>query len=316
MIESTDSTLDFRRLRFQTPEIVDRNWLDWYREEFSRHMFGVEVTPGADRQLWVDATTRVLPELSFYSGSASPMRSTASAQALEGVIGVTIALAGSMSVEVDGEAVELKPGAAVFGTAGMLETHSQSSLFSVALSPRLLAPLVPNLAALTQVAVPAEHPALKLLTGYLQLLEAQEAITSAEAAHVVTSHVHDLVGLALGATRDGTVLAAGSVRAARLGAIKRDILSNVADPRLTVAAVARRQALSPRYIHKLFEAEGVSFTEYVLGRRLRRAHDMLGDPRFAAMPIGAVAYAVGFSDLSYFNRCFRRRFGCTPGSVR
>jgi len=54
----------------------------------------------------------------------------------------------------------------------------------------------------------------------------------------------------------------------------------------------------------------------VLNRRLRRAHDMLGDPRFAAMPIGTIAYAVGFGDVSYFNRCFRRSFGCAPGDLR
>jgi AraC-like DNA-binding protein len=307
---------DFRKFRFQTPAITDRNWIDWYREEFSRQMFGVEVVPGADRQLWVDATTRVLPKLSFYSGRASPMRSTASTAALEGIIGVTIALAGRMSVHVDGEPVELTPGAAVFGTAGVLETYSDTSLFSVGLSPRLLAPLVPNIADLTQVVVPAEHPALGLLTGYLQMLDAQQTIASPEAADVVATHVHDLVGLALGATRDGAALAAGSVRAARLAAVKRDIHLNLDDPGLGIAALAARHALSPRYIHKLFEAEGASFTEYVLQHRLRRAHRMLLDPRFNGMPIGTIALTVGFGDLSYFNRTFRRRFGGTPTDIR
>jgi len=32
--------------------------------------------------------------------------------------------------------------------------------------------------------------------------------------------------------------------------------------------------------------------------------------------ISEIAYASGFSDISYFNRCFRRRFGFTPGSLR
>lgn len=309
-------SLDFRHFRFRTPSLVSRNWIDWYREEFSRRMFGLDIEPGCEGQLRIDATTRVLPDLSLYAGSASPMRSSLSAGAQKDAIGITIALAGSMSIEIGGEAVALRPGAAIFGAASVLQTYTDTNLISVGLSPRLLEPLVPNLADLTQVLVPGEHPALQLLIGYLQMLNLQEAIASHDARHVVATHVHDLVGLALGTTRDGAARATGSVQAARLVAIKDDIRSNLDDPDLTIAAVAARHALSPRYIHKLFEAEGASFTEYVLGLRLQRAYAMLADPRFIGMSIGTIAFRVGFGDLSYFNRTFRRRFGATPTDVR
>lgn len=32
--------------------------------------------------------------------------------------------------------------------------------------------------------------------------------------------------------------------------------------------------------------------------------------------ISDVAFDCGFNDLSYFNRCFRRRFGLTPTAAR
>jgi AraC-like DNA-binding protein len=63
----------------------------------------------------------------------------------------------------------------------------------------------------------------------------------------------------------------------------------------------------------LFDA-GASFSVRLNELRLRKAADLLacgGNPR-----ISEVAFACGFNDLSYFNRCFRRRFGLTPTAAR
>jgi AraC-like DNA-binding protein len=32
--------------------------------------------------------------------------------------------------------------------------------------------------------------------------------------------------------------------------------------------------------------------------------------------VSQIAYACGFNQIGYFNRCFRRRFGVTPGTAR
>jgi len=123
--------------------------------------------------------------------------------------------------------------------------------------------------------------------------------------------------MALGATRDGAVIASGrGVRAARLRSIKADITKNLANSTLSVDAVALRQGVSPRYIQILFEEEGTTFSQYVLGQRLMRAHRILTDPRFVDRSITSVAFDVGFGDLSYFNRAFRRCYGGTPSEVR
>jgi AraC-like DNA-binding protein len=82
-----------------------------------------------------------------------------------------------------------------------------------------------------------------------------------------------------------------------------------------VAAIARRQRLTPRYVHKLFEGEGLTFSAFVLCRRLSRAHRLLSDPRLGDRTIGSVAFDVGFGDVSYFNRTFRRRYDATPSEI-
>ena len=76
------------------------------------------------------------------------------------------------------------------------------------------------------------------------------------------------------------------------------------------ATTARRATSSG-----LFEAEATTFTDYVLEQRLARAYRLLTD-RHGGEKITAVAYDVGFADLSYFYRAFRRRFGATPSDIR
>jgi AraC-like DNA-binding protein len=108
----------------------------------------------------------------------------------------------------------------------------------------------------------------------------------------------------------------GAVAAARLGAARADIAISFDEPGLTVAAVARRQGVSPRYLQRLFEASGRSFTEHITELRLQKAFARLTDARTHAHRISDVALEAGFSDISHFNRLFRSRFGDTPSGVR
>lgn len=80
--------------------------------------------------------------------------------------------------------------------------------------------------------------------------------------------------------------------------------------------IARRHGVTPRYVQLLFDGAGQTFSEFVVEQRLAQAHRMLTDARFVDWTISAIAFDVGFSNLSYFNRTFLRRFGATPSDVR
>ena len=80
--------------------------------------------------------------------------------------------------------------------------------------------------------------------------------------------------------------------------------------------VASRVGLSERYVQDLLYEAGASFTERVLELRLQMARAMLADRRHDRLKISDIAYECGFDSLSYFNRCFRRRFGASPTQYR
>jgi AraC-like DNA-binding protein len=198
-----------------------------------------------------------------------------------------------------------------------LTTPVPTDGFALRLRKSLIEHLVPNLSDALSKPVDRNSLPMRLLMGYLLTLDADEAVPSPEARHMMVTHICDLLALAIGASRDASAVAVGrGVRASRLAAIKADILDNLARPDLSASGIAARHGITRRYVDMLFEAEGVTFSEFVVEQRLARAHRMLSDPRFAHRSINAIALDVGFSDLSYFNRTFRRRYGATPSDVR
>ena len=111
-------------------------------------------------------------------------------------------------------------------------------------------------------------------------------------------------------------LAPESLRPALLAAVLEYVEGRLGDPGLSVAEVAAHFRISKRYVHKLFEPTGESFSGHVLRCRLERVASDLAGAEQARTSIAEIAYRNGFSDLSYFNRRFRARFEATPRDIR
>jgi AraC-like DNA-binding protein len=144
-----------------------------------------------------------------------------------------------------------------------------------------------------------------------------DAPASAQLTTAVAAHLTELMELSLDPTESAGLPSAGhGVRAARLTSIKADIHRNLTDTSLTAAALAARHGITVRYLHKLFEDEAMTVSQYVLDSRLALARQMLSNRHLAGRTISSIASDAGFGDLSYFNRTFRRRYSVTPSDVR
>jgi AraC-like DNA-binding protein len=160
-------------------------------------------------------------------------------------------------------------------------------------------------------------PLLQLLKKYLKVIQDRAFAATPELEHVLAAHIHDLIGFIIGGMRESSALSErNGMGAARLQALKADILSNINGGRLSLQEVAARQGISTSYVRKLFQASGTSFTKFALDQRLLEAHRRLTSPHFADHSISQIALSVCFDDLSYFNRAFRRRFGQAPSAIR
>lgn len=86
------------------------------------------------------------------------------------------------------------------------------------------------------------------------------------------------------------------------------------DPELSREATARFFNRHPNHLSRFFHAHAKqNFRTYVNNIRLERSLHFLRDLRYN---VTDVANLCGFTDLQYFIRCFRQRFGLTPGEYR
>lgn len=159
---------------------------------------------------------------------------------------------------------------------------------------------------------------LNSMIGRYASLAAESALhLDKRARFLMGQHLIDLVDLALGAHCKKSELAERKGwPAAQLALMKEDIVANASRNRFNIGDLAKRYGLGARQVQRLFECDGATFTEFLLEQRLLLAHKMLRNPTSRRKKISDVAYSAGFADLSYFNRCFKRRFGNTPSEAR
>lgn len=83
---------------------------------------------------------------------------------------------------------------------------------------------------------------------------------------------------------------------------------------ITLEDMSRVVYLSPYYFSHLFKKEmGVSFVEYLTSLRIEESKRLL---RETPLYISAVAAKVGYSDVNYFSRVFKKMTGMTPSQYR
>ena len=309
-------------IHLSTDDIAPRHRFAVWREALFQTEFNVDIEPISDSPFKARAAIRVLPGLRLLSGRSSAATYRRNTRR---VIRDEVVLAFGREVHVSarasGREAMIETGDAFLlpcGDCASIQVPDEGQFTSVRVPRAALAGNVIDLEDTYCRRIPRDTPALMLLKRYVALLD-DEAVALADASlqHSAVTHVYDLLAKTLGATRDAAVLADGrGVRAARMKMIKNDIARHLTDARLSVHTIAARHKVSARYVQRLFDESGSTFTEYVMEQRLERAHRLLADPRLCDRTLTTIAFAAGFNDLSHFQRRFRRRYGTPPSDVR
>jgi AraC family transcriptional regulator len=216
-------------------------------------------------------------------------------------------------------AAVLAPGSLLLGNSGACfecghEHGVGDRCLSFHLSPEFFETVVVDVPGRTRTHFTA--PRLPALPQLLPLTALAESLRDSPALgdefHELTLR---LAGAVCGALDDApqAARAANDRDRKRVAAALRHIATDPAQ-HSSLNELAAEAAMSPFHFLRVFEqVVGVTPAQYILRTRLRRAAVAL---RNSQADVAVIAGECGFSDLSTFNRQFKRLMGVTPGAFR
>jgi AraC-like DNA-binding protein len=308
-------------LQFSTKALAKRERLSAWREVFGHAVCSLDIEPLEPATFSSEAAIYRVPGLGVMFAASDAVNLTHTNELIvDDDISFMAAPTCNFTASQIGRTTDLEAGAGVLMTnaeVGSIRLASCSRFITFRLPRDGIAPLVPDIDAAVARRIPADNVTLRLLVDYLRSSHDTHALRTPTLQQTVATHINDLLAITLGATRDATEIAYGrGMRAARLRAAKALIMRQSSRHDLSVKRVAAQLGITPRYVHMLFETDGISLTRFIVEQRLARAYQMLLDPRNAERTISSIAFSVGFNDLSHFNRGFRAHYGKTPSDAR
>jgi AraC-like DNA-binding protein len=307
--------------RFRTSDLPERNRVTIVRDALLAKPVPFDMTPLPNDDFCLDMQVRDLPELEITVGQlvSRTTRDRSIMQDGSDDLLFAVAIEGRIETVHRGERLAIEPGMAHLGScADPIDYYTEVRRGMCLRIPRAtIAALVPDVDDRLGRQIGMAGEALRLLDTYVRALERDEFHDVPNMARLAVTHIHDLVALSIGCTGDRALgPAAGGLRTARSVAIKNDVVALLTQGDVSAEMLAARHGISPRYVRKLFELEGTTLSGFVLDEKLRRGRKMLTSPLHSHRSISSIAYDIGFNDLSYFNRTFRRKFGLTPSEAR
>jgi AraC family transcriptional regulator len=216
--------------------------------------------------------------------------------------------------------IVIAPGAACVVGANTI-TWSQVDGWNEALSlypdqallQRLIQPTNTRRVELETVVNRADPVFLGIAHAFKRAVAAEQPLCALRASTLA----HLLAGRLL-TTYCGVTLLDAGVRGSTLSSGALKIVTEWIEAQLSTAITLDQLAalvhLSPFHFARCFKATtGLAPYQYVLARRMERAKQLL---LTTTLPVAAIAWSLGYENLSHFRRLFAQHSGVTPGVLR
>ena len=292
-----------------------------WREHYARRCLRVDFEPLAGSAFHASVKP-ILPELRIVKAALSPgflFRDEDLLRDGDDSIGFVVAQSRELTATHLGREIRLAPGDAtmmLMSATGGVGWRDNSVLFDMLIPPAEWQARGARPENVLMQRLSAKSEAMQLLRRYIRSLERSGLTAFGNDPTIARRHIIDLMMLAATPHRPVGESSLSAVVAAHTHMIFDYLASHFSDPELSLSKVAQSLQISTRYLQRLLERSGTSFTAHVTELRLKHAFALLTAHGKSYARICDVALQAGFSDISHFNRLFRSRFGRTPRDVR
>nr|WP_225889064.1 helix-turn-helix domain-containing protein [Streptomyces resistomycificus] len=306
-----------------TASVPDRDKVAYWRDAVGRAVVPMTVTPRGTGPFDGRITTTGLGclRVSTLEADAGRVSRTPSliASSPEAFLAVGVQVSGSATLAQDGRRAAVRQGdLMVYDTTRPYSLdHPERFVSHVFVLPRhALGVPDADLRRITGTAIGAADGFGTVLPPFLASLAASAHSYSPAVGGRLAGSVVDLVAaLVTERTRQADAGPDGT-RDPLVVRVRDHIDRNLGDPALSPEAIAGAHQISVRYLHRLFEGEGITVTRLVQRRRLEECARELARRGRTNPTVSAVARRWGFVSPTHFSRAFRTAYGVPPREWR
>lgn len=170
---------------------------------------------------------------------------------------------------------------------------------------------------LTSIRVPGiENPVGNMVSTLLRNVAANYPYFDEATGMRIVENSLDLLATALRTVSGYNPHEAASLAYMQRAKARAFISNNLANPNLSPSMVANHLGISIRYLHKLFEQEGLSVASFIRDRRLESCRRDLGDADQSHRTVLDIALNWGFNNAAHFSRIFKNQYEVSPTDYR
>jgi AraC-like DNA-binding protein len=306
-----------------TAAVPENDQLAYWREAMAGTRVPMAVTPRGDGPFAGRITTGRVGYLRVATVEADAYRAgrTAShiARSGEQFVGIGVQVSGRTTLTQGGRRADAGPGDLyVYDTAHpyFLEHPERFSVRIVHMPRRALGLSDAELRRVTGTAIGTGQGCGAVLMPFLTTLVDSTDSYSPTAAGRLAASVIELFATLVAEMAPDAGTEEETSRGHLVARIRDHIDRNLGDPALAPEGIAKAHHISVRYLHRLFEGEGITVGRHIQRRRLEECARELGRGGRAAPTVWSVAQRWGFVNPAHFSRVFRGAYGISPREWR